>query len=118
LCFRTLKNDKTTNRVKPKYRIKNNKTEPVSLFLKTRNHSNARTNERSILTPSAINVMNTLLSGFLTDPRKKITRAVNEISAKKDRRGIALSRGTSPGDILSAMRNSRRADAAKMSRHR
>jgi hypothetical protein len=104
--------------VNPKYRIKNNKTKSVSLFLKTRNHSNARTNERSILTPRAISVMNTLLSGFLTDPRKKITIAVNEISANEDKRGTALSRGTSPGDILSAMRNSRRNDAVKMSRYR
>ena len=118
MCFRTLKNDKTTNRVKPKYRIKNNKTEPVSLFLKTRNHSNARTNERSILTPRAINVMNTLLSGFLTDPRKKITRDVNEISANEDKRGTALSRRTSPGDILSAMRKSRRENPVKMRRYR
>jgi hypothetical protein len=118
LCFRTLRNDKTINRVKPKYRIKNNKTEPVSLFLKTRNHSNARTKERSILTPRAISVMNTLLSGFLTDPRKKITRAVNETSANEDRRGTAFSRGTSPGDILSAMRNSIRDEAVKMSRYR
>ncbi len=118
MCFRTLKNDKTTNRVNPKYRIKNNKTEPAPLFLNTRNHSNARTNERSILTPRAIKVMNTLLSGFLTDPRKKITRAISEISAKEDRRGTALSGGTSPGDILSAMRHSRREDAAKMRRYR
>ncbi|MCU0409881.1 MAG: hypothetical protein MUC70_01120 [Bacteroidales bacterium] len=102
----------------PKYRIKNIKTEPVPLFLKTRNHSNARTNERSILTPRAISVMNTLLSGFLTDPRKKTTRAVNEISANEDIRGTAFSGGTSPGDILSAMRNSRRKDTAKMRRYR
>ena len=41
--------------------------------------------------------MNTLLSGFLTDPRKKITRAINEISANEDREGNSLVRGNQPG---------------------
>jgi hypothetical protein len=54
--------------VKLKYRIKNNITDPVSLFLSTTKNSRAMTNDNNILTPRAIIVAKTLFSSFPSDP--------------------------------------------------
>lgn len=70
---------KTTKIVKPKYRTKNNTTDPGALFLSTTKYIRANTKERTIFTPIATNVEKTLFSAFLTYPAKKISRAVNAI---------------------------------------
>jgi hypothetical protein len=66
--------------VNAKYRIKNNNSDPVSLFLSTTKNNRASTKERSSFIPSAISVAKTLVSGFFPAPRKKTIR---EASAAK-----------------------------------
>ncbi|MFZ2285798.1 MAG: hypothetical protein WAV93_02320 [Bacteroidales bacterium] len=63
-----------------KYRIKNNITDPLLLFLKTTKKSRARTNESSILTPTETSVMNTLFSGPERCPLKKIKSEMNAVT--------------------------------------
>ncbi|HPS97557.1 MAG TPA: hypothetical protein PLY46_05315 [Bacteroidales bacterium] len=65
-----------------KYRIKNNITEPVASFLKTRKKSSASTKERSIFTPSAISVIKTLLSRSKWYPLKKIKSEIKAARVK------------------------------------
>ncbi|MDZ7632992.1 MAG: hypothetical protein U5L72_00530 [Bacteroidales bacterium] len=52
------------------------------MFLKTARNSRARTNENSILTPSAMNVINTPFSGSDQTPRKKIISETNAVRVK------------------------------------
>jgi hypothetical protein len=85
--------------VKAKYRIKNNITDWVSLFLKTTKNSNARINDNNILIPIAVSVEKTFFSGFVFCPEKKIIRAVNEISVNPPVRKSAFLRGTGDGEI-------------------
>ncbi|HPO40246.1 MAG TPA: hypothetical protein PL067_05935 [Bacteroidales bacterium] len=65
-----------------KYRIKNNTTEPVDLFLKTRKKSSASTKQSTIFNPSAISVIKTLLPGSEWYPLKKIKSAMKAVRVK------------------------------------
>lgn len=82
------------------------------------NHSMANRKERSILTPIAISVIKTLFSGFLTNPEKKIKRAVSEITVKPPVRGSAILNVMKPGEIMLRLSRIERASAEKISRNR
>jgi hypothetical protein len=99
--------------VKIKYRIKNNITEPVSLFLKTTMNNRARTNDSNILTPMAIRVVNTLFSPFPSVPWKKIARAASEIIVNPPVSSRILLTGKNDGEILFRPKSSRKIIRAK-----
>jgi uncharacterized protein YjgD (DUF1641 family) len=91
--------------VKAKYRIKNNITDLVSLFLNTTKNSNARINDNNILTPIAVSVEKTFFSGVVLCPKKKIISAVNAIKVNPPVSKRVFFRGTRDGDILFMHRN-------------
>jgi hypothetical protein len=95
-----LRKVKKTKTVKAKYRIKNNITEPVSLFLNTAKKSRARINDNTILTPIAVRVEKTFFSGVVFCPKKNIIRAINETRVNPAVSKRMLLRVTGDGETL------------------
>jgi len=104
--------------VKPKYRTKNNITEPVSLFLNIRKYINARTSESSILRLTETSVRKTLFSAFLANPLKKTSIAAMAIRVKLPVRGKICDSGKKEGNILFTPSNPNDISRAKINNDR
>jgi len=81
--------ENTTNKVNPKYMIKNNITVPESFFLRTKKNISAKARHRMVFRLSATNVLTIFWSGSLLPALKKIAR---ERAAMKKNTGTIISR--------------------------
>ena len=79
----------TENKVKAKYKTKNNKTDDNPVFLATKNHTKAVISSRRNLSVTDTRLCKPWLAGSFPCPLKKITMVTPEITVKiPDRRAV------------------------------
>jgi hypothetical protein len=83
LVFKVFSIINTENKVKAKYKTKNNTTEVNPVFLETKNQTNASTSSSRNLSVTATRLCNVWLAGSLLCPLKNIINVNNAISMKK-----------------------------------